>query len=99
LPLRDEAGTQTMKYTIYEDPITHRFAHLPLPSHFLDGDRLPAAVTDRWFDSHEAALAALSELLDREDGESAQIADAVHPDAGAPQQQNPSPRPFVWFMH
>jgi hypothetical protein len=87
-----------MKYTIYEDPITHRFAHLPLPSRFLDGDQLPAVATDRWFDSHEAALAALSELLDREDAESARVADA-HPDADAPQQQNPSPRPFVWFMH
>jgi len=49
-----------MKYAIYEDPITHRFAHLPLPSRFVDGDELPAVVTDRWFESHDAAIAGLS---------------------------------------
>ena len=52
-----------MKYTIYEDPITHRFGHLPLPSRFVEGDRLPPIVIERWFGSHEAAVAALSELV------------------------------------
>jgi hypothetical protein len=89
-----------MKYTIYEDPITHQFAHLPLPSRFLDGDELPAVVTDRWFESHDAALAGLAELFDREDGAPAPIADAAaQPDAGAPQQNAPQSRPFVWFQH
>ena len=60
-----------MKYTIYEHPTTRLFAHLPLPLHFLDGDPLPAAVTDRWFESHDAAIAALAELLDRDEGEAA----------------------------
>jgi len=56
-----------MKYAIYEDPGTHRFAHLPLPSGFVDGDELPLVVTDRWFESHDAAIAGLVELLDGDD--------------------------------
>ena len=56
-----------MRYTIYEDPLTHQFALLPLPVHFLDGDELPITPTDRWFASHEEAVAALPDLLNRED--------------------------------
>lgn len=52
-----------MKYTIYEDPITHKFALLRLPDNFSDGDTLLVPPTDRWFESHEAAVAALPELL------------------------------------
>jgi hypothetical protein len=89
-----------MKYAIYEDPITHRFAHLPLPSRFEDGDDLPAVVTDRWFESHDAALAGLVELLDRDDTQSASIADAaIGPDIGEPQKMNPARRPVLWFQH
>ena len=60
-----------MKYTIYEDPLTHRFAFLPLPKRFADGDKLPAVDTDRWFGSREEAIAALPELLNREEAEPA----------------------------
>jgi hypothetical protein len=56
-----------MRYTIYEDPLTHRFAFLPLPNRFVEGDKLPLVTTDRWFDSREEAVAALPELLNRED--------------------------------
>jgi hypothetical protein len=56
-----------MKYTIDEDPHTHKFMLLPLPVHFLDGDDLPIPPTERWFASHEEAVAALPELLNRED--------------------------------
>jgi hypothetical protein len=56
-----------MKYTIYEDPHTHKFTLLQLPNHFLDGDDLPIPPTDRWFASHEEAVAALPELLNREE--------------------------------
>jgi len=56
-----------MKYTIYEDPITHKYALLRLPDKFVDGDRLPILPTDRWFDSHEEAIARLSELFNREE--------------------------------
>jgi hypothetical protein len=89
-----------MKYTIYEDPITHQFAHVPLPSRFLDGDRLPAIVTDRWFESHDAAVAALGELLDRDEGASATTAHAaMQTDAAATQPIDPSRRPVLWFQH
>ena len=56
-----------MKYTIYQDPLTHKFAVLPLPDRFVDGDKLPILATDRWFDSHEEAVSALPELLNREE--------------------------------
>jgi hypothetical protein len=60
-----------MKYTIYEDPLTHRFAFLQLPNRFADGDKLPSVDTDRWFGSREEAIAALPELLNREECEPA----------------------------
>ena len=66
-----------MKYTIYEDPLTHRFAFLPLPKRFADGDKLPAVDTDRWFGSREEAIAALPELLNREESEPSVTADGA----------------------
>jgi hypothetical protein len=83
-----------MKYTIYEDPITRRCAHLPLPSCFLDGDQLPAVVVDRWFESHDAAIAALAELLDRDEGYV-----PLHGETAPPQPIEPAPRPVVWSHH
>jgi hypothetical protein len=69
-----------MRYLIYEDAVTHKFAFFPLPQRFVDGDALPDVVADRWFDSHEEAIAALPELFDREDNEP----DApAHPEAPA----------------
>jgi hypothetical protein len=56
-----------MKYTIYEDPVTLKFAWLPMPDKFVDGDKLPILPTERWFDSHEEAVAALPELFNREE--------------------------------
>jgi hypothetical protein len=58
-----ESPGQTMKFTIYEDPATHQFGYLPLPSRFVEGDPLPPIVIVRWFESHHAAVAALSDLL------------------------------------
>ena len=49
------------------DPVTLTFALLRLPDKFVDGDRLPIVPTDRWFDSREEAVAALPELLNREE--------------------------------
>lgn len=90
-----------MKYTIYEDPITHRFAHAPLPGHFVDGDRLPAVVTDRWFESHAAAVAALRELLDRDEGAPDTVAEAAVPplEAAPAPPTATAPRRVVWFQH
>ena len=56
-----------MRYTIYEDPRTHAFALVALPSRFVDGDKLPISDVDRWFGSRDEAIAALPELLYREE--------------------------------
>lgn len=56
-----------MKYVIYEDPVTRKFALLRLPDAFKDGDKVPILPTDRWFENHEEAVAALPELLNREE--------------------------------
>lgn len=58
-----------MKYALYEDPLTHKFAFFPLPSRFVDGDTLLTVASDRWFESHAEAIAALPELLNREERE------------------------------
>ena len=50
-----------MRYTIYEDPLTHKFALVPLPARFVEGDKLPGVTTDRWFGSRAEAIAALPE--------------------------------------
>ena len=60
-----------MRYAIYEDPATHRFALLPVPSQFVDGDKPPILDVDRWFSSREEAIAALPDLLNREEPNSA----------------------------
>ncbi|MEO8260128.1 MAG: hypothetical protein ABI868_22470 [Acidobacteriota bacterium] len=56
-----------MKHVIYEDPISHRFVLVRLPDRFVEGDRLPILPTDPWFETHEDALAALPQLLDRDE--------------------------------
>jgi hypothetical protein len=73
-----------MKYTIYEDPLTHKFALLPLPNRFVDGDTLPLALIDQWFASREAAIAALPELLDREECDAGGRSKDVPDDGGGP---------------
>jgi hypothetical protein len=59
-----------MRYALYGDTTTHKFALLQLPSEFIEGDKLPILATERWFDSREEAVAALPELLNREECES-----------------------------
>ena len=56
-----------MKYTIYEDPRTHAFALLALPNRFIEGDALPVSDVDQWFGSRDEAIAALPDLLNREE--------------------------------
>lgn len=58
-----------MRYALYGDETTHKFALLQLPSQFVEGDTLPILATERWFDSREEAVAALPELLNREECE------------------------------
>jgi hypothetical protein len=63
----DNTESTRMKHVIYEDRITLKFALVRLPDNFVEGDTLPILSTERWFDSREEALAALSELFDREE--------------------------------
>jgi hypothetical protein len=56
-----------MKHTIYEHPITHKFAIVRLPVKFADGDKLPILPTTQWFSTRDEALAVLPELLNLED--------------------------------
>ena len=56
-----------MQHTIYEDPITHRFAVLSLPARFVDGDKVPVRSVTRWFGTQEEALATLSDLFNQDE--------------------------------
>ena len=56
-----------MKYTMYEDPRTHAFALVALPSRFVDGDKLTVGDVDRWFGTRDEAIAAVPDLLNREE--------------------------------
>jgi hypothetical protein len=56
-----------VKHTLYEDPVTHRFALIKLPDKFIDGDRVHIPPTNRWFATREEAVASLAELLNLED--------------------------------
>jgi hypothetical protein len=55
-----------MKHTIYENPVTHKFALITLPPKFAEGDSIPIRPTERWFDTREEAVAALPDLLDQD---------------------------------
>jgi hypothetical protein len=56
-----------MKHTLYEDPITHKFALIRLPEKFADGDAVPILPTEKWFSTREEAVSALPELLNQDE--------------------------------
>ena len=56
-----------MLHTIYEDPVTHKFAWIRVPSSFEDGDMLPIPPTVRWLDTREEVVATLSTLLEEDE--------------------------------
>jgi hypothetical protein len=56
-----------MRHTLYEDPITHKFAVIRLPSRHIEGDKVPIPPTARWFDTRDEALATLSHLFDQDE--------------------------------
>jgi hypothetical protein len=58
-----------MKHGLYEDPITHKFAVIRLPSMFRDGDEVPRPLTPRWFETREEAVATLFDEDDDSSGE------------------------------
>jgi len=60
-----------MKHTIYEDPITHKFALVKVPARFIEGDKLPIPSTVQWLATRADAVAALPSLfeVDEDNGE------------------------------
>lgn len=67
-----------MKYALYEDPHTHRFALLALPAKFVEGDQIPITDADQWFGSREEAVAAVPALLNREEQSANPLASLEH---------------------
>jgi hypothetical protein len=68
-----------MRYTLYEDPRTHAFALVALPSRFTDGDALPVCDVNRWFGNRDEAIAALPDLLNREEPDTPHESDSADP--------------------
>jgi len=64
-----------MKHTLYEDPITHKFALIRLPEKHVDGEKVPIPQTARWFGTRDEALATIAGLLDLDDS---QLDESVH---------------------
>jgi hypothetical protein len=56
-----------MKFAIYEDPGSGKFVLIRLPDRFVHGSKLTILPTDRRFDPHEEAVAALPDLLTLEE--------------------------------
>jgi len=61
----EKRDTTVMKYAVYEHPITRRFALVPLPARFVEGDAIPLTDHEQWFDTRAAAIATLRDLLER----------------------------------
>ena len=60
-------ATKSMKHTLYEDPITHKFALVRIPPDHIEGDKLPIPPKVQWLDSREEAVATLRSLLDEDE--------------------------------
>jgi hypothetical protein len=58
-----------MKHTIYEDPVTHKFALVKLPEKFTEGDKLPIPHNTHWVATREDAVAALRGLFEVDENE------------------------------
>ena len=56
-----------MKYALYEDPITHKFAVIVPPGQFALGDPMPRPQPDRWFETRDQAVETLRDLPDRDE--------------------------------
>jgi hypothetical protein len=61
------SGVSTMKHTIYQDRITHKFAVIRLPAQFVEGEAVRVPPNARWFETREEALATLSDLFDQDE--------------------------------
>ena len=58
-----------MRHTLYEDPVTHRFALIRLPSRYIEGEKVPIPPSARWFGTREEAVATISDLFEQDEGE------------------------------
>ena len=58
-----------MRYLIYEDAVTHKFAFFPLPPRFVEGEELPSSSPIGGSILMQEAIAALPELFNRDDSE------------------------------
>jgi hypothetical protein len=56
-----------MRHTIFEHPITHRFALVKVPARFIEGDTLPIPPNVEWLTTRADALAALPGLFEVDD--------------------------------
>jgi hypothetical protein len=56
-----------MRYTIYESPQTRKFALVPVPLRYAEGDKVLTVAADRWFGSREEAAASVRQLFDRDE--------------------------------
>ena len=56
-----------MRHTLYEDPVTHKFALIRLPSRYIKGDKMTIPRAARWFGTREEALAAISDLFSQDE--------------------------------
>ena len=66
-----------MRHTIYEDPVTHKFALVRLPANFTDGDKLPIPPTAHWLMTREAAVATLPSLFEIDEAPADEHQEAV----------------------
>lgn len=64
-----------VRHTLYEDPVTRKFAVIRLPSRYVEGDKLPIPPTASWFGTRDEALEMLSQLFDED--EDADLADCA----------------------
>lgn len=63
-----------MRHTLYEDPITPRFAVVRLPSRYVEGDKVPIPPAARWFGTRKEAV--LADLFEQDEDD--HIGDCVH---------------------
>ena len=66
-----------VRHTIYEDPVTHKFALVRVPANFIDGDKLEIPATAHWLTSREDAVAALRSLFDVDEDTAVEHQEAV----------------------
>ena len=65
--LRDPRYPPRVRHTLYEDPVTHKFALIRLPPMYIEGEKVPIPSTARWFGSREEAVATISDFFEQDE--------------------------------